>query len=283
MISKQEVFEQANINNLPANTIEKDYVLNWVLAGIAASNILHGKWIFKGGTCLKKCYFKSYRFSEDLDFTIIDSEFLDVQKLVIQFGDIATWIYNHSGIEVPHDKISFEKYNNPRGNLAIDGKIPFKGPLQRRGNFPTIKLNLTLDEILVEKPIQVKVYHPYSDGNILIDSVYCYSLEEIFAEKLRALLERMSPRDLYDVVNLFFDERWEIKHDNVLSILKKKCHFKNIAVPTLEQVEASPDKRDLVADWNDMLSHQIADLESFEHYWERLPTVFNWLFSEGNV
>ncbi len=28
-------------------------------------------WVFKGGTCLKKCYIETYRFSEDLDFTVL--------------------------------------------------------------------------------------------------------------------------------------------------------------------------------------------------------------------
>lgn len=27
--------------------------------------------MFKGGTCLKKCYIETYRFSEDLDFTVL--------------------------------------------------------------------------------------------------------------------------------------------------------------------------------------------------------------------
>ena len=49
--------------------IEKDYILSWVLAGIAANKKLQNELIFKGGTALKKCYFGNYRFSEDLDFT----------------------------------------------------------------------------------------------------------------------------------------------------------------------------------------------------------------------
>ncbi|GAI46757.1 unnamed protein product, partial [marine sediment metagenome] len=49
--------------------IEKDYILSWVLAGIAANKKLQNKLVFKGGTALKKCYFGNYRFSEDLDFT----------------------------------------------------------------------------------------------------------------------------------------------------------------------------------------------------------------------
>jgi predicted nucleotidyltransferase component of viral defense system len=49
--------------------IEKDYILSWVLAGIAANKKLQNELVFKGGTALKKCYFGNYRFSEDLDFT----------------------------------------------------------------------------------------------------------------------------------------------------------------------------------------------------------------------
>jgi len=50
-------------------TIERDYILSWILAGVAVNEKLQNKLIFKGGTALKKCYFGDYRFSEDLDFT----------------------------------------------------------------------------------------------------------------------------------------------------------------------------------------------------------------------
>lgn len=50
-------------------TIERDYILSWILAGVAVNEKLQNKLIFKGGTALKKCYFGDCRFSEDLDFT----------------------------------------------------------------------------------------------------------------------------------------------------------------------------------------------------------------------
>lgn len=93
MISKQEIMEYARIYNLPPNTIEKDYVLNWILAGIAQSGILKNHWVFKGGTCLKKCFFELYRFSEDLDFTIIALEHRDLDFLKSEFVNISEWIY----------------------------------------------------------------------------------------------------------------------------------------------------------------------------------------------
>ena len=38
----------------------------------SAPEALRESWLFKGGTCLKKC-FETYRFSEDLDFTLTDA------------------------------------------------------------------------------------------------------------------------------------------------------------------------------------------------------------------
>lgn len=43
--------------------------------------------MFKGGTCLKKCYFETYRFSEDLDFTLQDVEHLDKAFLAEVFDE----------------------------------------------------------------------------------------------------------------------------------------------------------------------------------------------------
>lgn len=44
---------------LTANVIEKDYVIGWTLAGISNHSELGSNWVFKGGTCLKKCFFET--------------------------------------------------------------------------------------------------------------------------------------------------------------------------------------------------------------------------------
>jgi predicted nucleotidyltransferase component of viral defense system len=69
MIDRSEILAVAGDLSLEANVVEKDYVLGWLLAGIYSSQSFSEKWVFKGGTCLKKCYFETYRFSEDLDFS----------------------------------------------------------------------------------------------------------------------------------------------------------------------------------------------------------------------
>ena len=55
MIDKREILETASALGLLQRNLEKDYVLGWLLAGINAHPDLADSWVFKGGTCLKKC------------------------------------------------------------------------------------------------------------------------------------------------------------------------------------------------------------------------------------
>lgn len=70
MIRKQDILDRATEWQLRPEIVEKDYVLGWLLAGLASSG-QRELWIFKGGTCIKKCFFETYRFSEDLDFSLL--------------------------------------------------------------------------------------------------------------------------------------------------------------------------------------------------------------------
>ena len=57
---------------IPENILERDYCIAWFLVGLSRVS-LKNKLAFKGGTALRRCYFSEYRFSEDLDFTILQS------------------------------------------------------------------------------------------------------------------------------------------------------------------------------------------------------------------
>ncbi|MDZ7667398.1 MAG: nucleotidyl transferase AbiEii/AbiGii toxin family protein [Desulfotignum sp.] len=63
MIDKIELMAFSKQFGLRASVVEKDYVLGWVLAGIFHHKEIGDAWVFKGGTCLKKCYIDTYRFS----------------------------------------------------------------------------------------------------------------------------------------------------------------------------------------------------------------------------
>lgn len=138
MIGRDEVLELAREFQLAANVVEKDYALGWVLAGIANHPALRDSWVFKGGTCLKKCYFETYRFSEDLDFTLRDPAHLDQAFLDAIFAEIAEWVLETAGLELPGDARRFEIYENNRGHSAGEGRLGYRGPLGRGGDPPRI-------------------------------------------------------------------------------------------------------------------------------------------------
>ncbi len=83
---------------LQNSTIEKDYVLGRVLMGIQNNTKTKDSWIFKGGTCLKKCFFDEYRFSEDLDFTLIDSSQMTESFLMGILKELSEWTYEETGL-----------------------------------------------------------------------------------------------------------------------------------------------------------------------------------------
>jgi len=66
MIPQRELARLRAEWTLDQGVIEKDYVLGWLLAGIAQHEALKQTWVFEGGTCLRKCYYETFRFSEDL-------------------------------------------------------------------------------------------------------------------------------------------------------------------------------------------------------------------------
>ena len=182
MIGKRELLAMAQRTSLTPHVVEKDYVLGWMLAGIYGHKDLAESWLFKGGTCLKKCFFETYRFSEDLDFTLRKPDHLDANFLKGAFSEIGDWIYDQTGIEIPADKQEFDIYQNPRGQISCQGKISYKGPVSSTHALPRIKLDLTADERVVLPPVRTQIFHPYSDSPEDGIEVLAYDYIEAFAE-----------------------------------------------------------------------------------------------------
>jgi predicted nucleotidyltransferase component of viral defense system len=276
MIGKPEIIRIAGQVNLNPHVVEKDYALGWLLAGIYANPKVADSWVFKGGTCLKKCFFETYRFSEDLDFTLQDASHLDETFLKEVFAEIGEWVYEQSGIEVPADRQDFDIYDNPRGHKNCQGKISYRGPVSpTTGGWPRIKLDLTADERLVLAPVHTPIFHPYSDAPDGDITVLAYAYEEAFGEKVRALAERTRPRDLYDVINLYRNTEARPSPSVLLDVLSQKCEHKGIALP--KAVDLEPHRSDLEAGWDTMLRHQLPALPPVESFWGALPEFFAWL------
>ena len=282
MIEKNEVLKLAHLLNLRPDTIEKDYILGWMLFGINSNLKLKDKWVFKGGTCLKKCFFETFRFSEDLDFTISDSNHFREDFLLQEFHNIADAVYEKTGIEFKKDKFKFKIIEKENGKKTAQGKIQFNGPLRRkREHYTSIKLDLTNNEIIVLKKVQKNIHHPYSDEPKNGIAAICYAFEEIIAEKIRALAQRARPRDLYDVIHFFRNRNMIRNPQLVYDILEKKCRFKQLNIPTFESIEKHEKIEELKPQWKYMLAHQLTSLPPLESFWKDLKPFFQWL--KGNT
>lgn len=278
MIDKREILENATSFSLMPSVVEKDYVLGWILAGINAHDELAESWVFKGGTCLKKCFFETYRFSEDLDFTLRNEEDIDEEFLRTALEEVIAWVTEQTGLEIAADQLEFDVYDNPRGRPNCQAKIAYRGPVSpTSGGWPKIKLDLTADEVLVLPSVRREVFHPYSDRPEGGTWANCYAYEEAFAEKLRALGERTRPRDLYDVVNLYRHNDTRPTATVLLDVLKQKCAYKAVPIPTFQSL--LPHLQILEVTWSDMLSHQLPVLPPLSDFWDALPEILTWITS----
>ena len=196
---------------------------------------------------------------------------MEEQFLCEAFGEVAAWIYDNTGIEIPIDRLRFTMHRNPRNGLSCEGRL-YRGPLQPRGSLPWVKFDLTAAEEIVHVPIQRLVAHPYKDSPEDGMTARCYAFEEVFGEKIRALDERARPRDLYDVINLFRNEAFQPAASAILEVVQVECSSKGLPCPNLGALQMFRDE--LPADREAMLGHQLPSLPPFEACWSVLPDFF---------
>lgn len=99
MIEPKEINKIATINKVRDQQIEKDYVLTWVLYAISKNEVLREAMVFKGGTVLKKAYIEDYRFSEDLDFTLLNEDITN-EQIRDEFNRLFAFIAEEANIPV---------------------------------------------------------------------------------------------------------------------------------------------------------------------------------------
>ncbi|NLM30760.1 MAG: hypothetical protein GX216_10140 [Methanomicrobiales archaeon] len=96
MIPIVEIKEAARIFGVPPSTIERDYAQNWLLAHLGALPMA-----LKGGTGIRKVFIESYRFSDDLDFTLLEP--CEKEILKEKIVDAVSRAREESGIRFEED------------------------------------------------------------------------------------------------------------------------------------------------------------------------------------
>ena len=277
MISKADILERAREWQLTPEVVEKDYVLGWLLAGIAQHPATKNNWVFKGGTCLKKCVLETYRFSEDLDFTLLPgAEYSDAGIDAI-LREVVAQVTTLSGIRFPVSGLSVKQRKDLTGRPTLDARIEYSGPLVFPGS-PKIRLDLTQHEPVLRSPERRAVFHPYPDHLPNELAVTTYAIGELVAEKTRALCERMRPRDLYDVVLLGAITRSDNDAQALRAVAIEKFAVKGMTLPTIADVirRAEADE-ELHSEWDSMLGHQLPATPRLDDFLARLPAGIAWM------
>ena len=214
MILAGEIRRIAREEKLAAGVVEKDYALSWLLRGFyLADQGLGDSIVLKGGTAIRKVYFPgSWRFSEDLDFTVVDViESERIREFMLEvFGKLRL----ESGINY-----SLESFHVTEGSVIAN--VQFLGPLNFRNR---IRHDFSLKEKMVLKSERQLLQTNYSD--LPEFDLVVYSLKEVLVEKIRSILQRGYSRDYYDVWRLLKETKF--RNSEVRRLLKMKCELNGI-------------------------------------------------------
>jgi hypothetical protein len=148
---------------IPESVLERDYCIAWLLAALARSD-LKALLGFKGGTALKRCYFGDYRFSEDLDFTLIAP--LTSDELKARLGPVYAAVREASGIV-----FSFEREDRRKQENSYTFYLRYEGPLPRGNN---VKVDITIRERLVYPLLNRPVLRGYDEFTDLPEIGSCW-------------------------------------------------------------------------------------------------------------
>ena len=203
------------------NLIEKDLIIHRILKEIYASKHFAENYLFKGGSCLVKCYFGYYRFSVDLDFTWQDQKAwaglgkYELRKRLLEeignFGSLLEKTAQDAGLEFKNELKNKKYFEFGGGSRMVTFKLWKNAELIKiQVNFvdeilfphKTITVKTLLDNVQLSKDDiayfeeLLEFYKPFK--------VKAYDEKEILCEKVRAILTRRAQklRDLYDLFML---------------------------------------------------------------------------------
>jgi hypothetical protein len=220
---------------VPFWVLEKDYALSYLLAGMAQIEVLSQGLVLKDGTALRKFYFQNYRFSEDLDFTIRQE--VEIPDLEIAIREAVHQMVRILQTLGPFDA-QVERFTlrtpHPERQDAFTVRVRFP---THRDYLCRLKVKITHNEMIALPTSQRALLHNYSESPPTTQW-HCYTLEEIVAEKLRALLQSYTRlqtrgwgasrvcRDYYDLWYILNSHT--LRNHLLVDLVARKCAHKSV-------------------------------------------------------
>ncbi len=183
MLTRQQIQRLAQRHAIGLHAQERDYLQHLILALLYSRA---QKLIFKGGTALRLAY-RGNRYSEDLDF---NAPGLAAAGVEMEWQAVIAGLAAY-GIEA-------ELRNPWRTDVGYSVDLSYRGPLydgrDRTKGKVRLDANLRPETVAVQS---ILITSEYDDIRPFVLSVI--SREHLLAEKVRALVVRGKPRDLYDL------------------------------------------------------------------------------------
>jgi len=203
--------------------IEKDIILHQLLLDLSKNGFFSKNFLFKGGTCLIKCYLGYFRFSEDIDFTWKYQEKFknisqkDARKYLSsttdEIGKIFEEIAKKRGLDFKCIKSNRDYVELGGSSKTLTFKIWYDSEILNSRSFIKVQINFVEDmrfphaknilKSLLDKHIEElkmlfpEEYREYSE-HVPFDT---YDIREILCEKVRSIFTRrgVKARDFADV------------------------------------------------------------------------------------
>ena len=201
--------------------VEKDYYLTVILNHIEA--LLSDKIIFKGGTLLNKAHLNYHRLSEDLDFSYDEplSARSERSKAITPIREKMPDFLK--ALQLTSDKPEGEGFNNSKQYVF---KVKYPSVLTAKDD--TVKIEISLRQPPIDKPIHTEIKHFYQDpftGEDLFPrgKILSLSWNEAVAEKLKAAISRkdVAIRDYYDLWHIA-EFGFDFHNEKFIKIFKRK-------------------------------------------------------------
>jgi len=231
MITKTELGKTAEQKHLSLRNAEKDYLLELILFNLTDFRRI---LVFKGGTALYKFY-NLNRFSEDLDFDIAGKQFnLDALTKRVLRG------FELTGMQ--RTLLETMEHSN-----EINIRFIVRGPLYdgSKNSMSRVTLNLSRRErpTMMSNKLLIASYAEIPSFEVTV-----LDTKEIVAEKIRCIMTREKPRDIYD---LWFLSKRETPID--LSLINKELKLYQLVFDKALFHEKLQQKRN-------MWTHDLKDL-----------------------
>ena len=228
--------------------VEKDVILHQILLDLSKDGFFSENFLFKGVTCLIKCYLGYFRFSEDMDFTWKNQAVFrgksqkevrrSLSGTISQLGKMFETIADERGLDFRCEKNNTHYVELGGGNKTVTFKLWYAGSMNLE-SFVKVQINF-LESVLFPgaripartllsgsvKAMEASLLFPKEYAEYSRDvALECYDAREIMCEKIRAILTRRGTKARDFVDCYLIAKRLGIRPESLEEEAKDKVMF----------------------------------------------------------